>query len=404
MSLRIKIIIFVLFINLFVVSLFNLFVFPGMLSFFSKYESNSLENSLRVINKSIEDQINALDTVAKDYAYWDDTYTYMTDKNEKFINTNFTTNSLSYLGIDYLVILNNKGESVFSTGYDSENNLLVKVPEETKNLVINLSNLLANSHKSEQGLFASDNGLFIIAVRPILKSDTSGLPYGKIVMIRVLNQKALKYLKDTLQMDFNVVPYKDIVSLTDISVQRTLKNNGIYINANNNTISGYLLLESVDSEHSVVITRTMQNDAYIRVKQFINDINLLLAFICFVSISISIVYLEVIIVGPLRRLITEITKIRTRKVNSQRISYTLKGDLGELITNINNMLESLEAYDRKIVEINNEMEIKTKELQDNSLELERLNKHMVGRELRMAELKEEIEDLRYKLNLKSDDL
>jgi methyl-accepting chemotaxis protein len=112
--------------------------------------------------------------------------------------------------------------------------------------------------------------------------------------------------------------------------------------------------------------------------------------------------MEKMVLGPLRHLVYEVDRIRTRKVASQRIVIKGNGELMQLATNINTMLDTLDSFDKKLVTVNKEMESKAIELEANSKELERLNRHMVGRELRMAELKEQLEELEFKLKQKED--
>jgi len=72
-------------------------------------------------------------------------------------------------------------------------------------------------------------------------------------------------------------------------------------------------------------------------------------------------------------------------------------ELGSLAGSFNEMAASLKHLIRKEKELSLEAMRLNKELQEEKMDLERMNKHMTGRELRIIELKEEVKELKEKL-------
>jgi len=120
-----------------------------------------------------------------------------------------------------------------------------------------------------------------------------------------------------------------------------------------------------------------------------------------VAIIVATAFLENLILFPIRKLAFDVNKIRTSGDFAARVSISGKNELSILAMGVNKMLESLEETGTKLKEVNSELARKSLELERKSSELERINKFMVGRELKMVELKDEIEKLKAKINAKS---
>ncbi|MBU2524339.1 HAMP domain-containing protein, partial [Patescibacteria group bacterium] len=73
---------------------------------------------------------------------------------------------------------------------------------------------------------------------------------------------------------------------------------------------------------------------------------------------------------------------------THRIIVNNKGEIGQLSVAFNQMAERLEKLKN---ELDKKVEERTKELQSKMAELEKVNKLMIGREMKMVELKKQIE-------------
>ena len=85
-----------------------------------------------------------------------------------------------------------------------------------------------------------------------------------------------------------------------------------------------------------------------------------------------------------------------------KIDIKTNDEIGEIAHVFNNMTEDLEKSRKTLEEYSKTLEQKvqerTGELNSKVEELQRMNTIMVGRELKMTELKKEIEELKSKIN------
>lgn len=146
---------------------------------------------------------------------------------------------------------------------------------------------------------------------------------------------------------------------------------------------------------------------------------------CYLLITIL---LERVVLRNIQKLKQGTVAIKSGHLDYQ-IDLVSRDELGELATSFNNMAGRLHTYtaelEKKVAERTTELEKergslerrvkertaelekikvsleqtvaeRTKSVQEKLNEMERLNKHMIGRELKMAEMKKELEDLKNK--------
>ena len=64
----------------------------------------------------------------KDWAYWDDTYQYVQDKNQEYAVSNLNDDSISNLKVDVFIYTDLNNQVVFSEGFDYKSNTALMLP------------------------------------------------------------------------------------------------------------------------------------------------------------------------------------------------------------------------------------------------------------------------------------
>jgi methyl-accepting chemotaxis protein len=123
------------------------------------------------------------------------------------------------------------------------------------------------------------------------------------------------------------------------------------------------------------------------------------ALIAFVT-SILLYIIGLIIVKPILRLADK-AKNLNKTLDDQtyeRMTTSSNDEIGVLAASFNEMAEGLQVSRKNLKDLNNDLENKvterTEELSRTMVDLERMNKLMVGRELKMIEMKEEMKKLK----------
>lgn len=168
-------------------------------------EASAHRNHTRVI-EGLQARTDKLATATQDYAFWDETYAFVQGENtDDFITSNLTPefSAIENLGVDALIFQGPQGEVRWGAAFDLE----TRVPLE--GLVKELADFSAHfvhyvgtkNNFSKRGLFRTKNGLVLAAIAPVLKSDRSGIPMGRIISAKRLD---IESLKEVTKVDFTI--------------------------------------------------------------------------------------------------------------------------------------------------------------------------------------------------------
>jgi len=67
-----------------------------------------------------------------DWSAWDDSYQFIQDGNQKYIDSGLAPNTLAYAKVNLVVFVQNSGRIVYGTGFDYKNRVYRPIPEKIK--------------------------------------------------------------------------------------------------------------------------------------------------------------------------------------------------------------------------------------------------------------------------------
>lgn len=118
--------------------------------------------------------------------------------------------------------------------------------------------------------------------------------------------------------------------------------------------------------------------------------------ILIVSITVTVFFMQSIIINPLKKILLGLEQVN-KGVLSTKIDIKNKDEIGKIANVFNSMTQDLEISKKKLEEYSGTLEQKiierTTELNSKLNELEKMNKLMVDRELKMIDLKKQIREL-----------
>ena len=138
----------------------------------------------------LADFINDLDNDTADWAARDDTYEFIQDHNQEYIQSNLADETFNTLGLNTVLYIDHSGYIVYSKGYDLENKEEIPVATDLLNHFSEHSLLLSGSDQNQglSGILELNQGLTIVAAQPILNSKNEEPALGTLVFVRLLNE------------------------------------------------------------------------------------------------------------------------------------------------------------------------------------------------------------------------
>ena len=157
---------------------------------FEQIEHDDAVTAMRRIENALDQKLSELAVSATDWGNWADSYRFMLDRNEQYAGDNLQPAALKQLHLTVLAIVNTDGTLVWSQSVD---------PVSAAPVALDFLARLAlpedfpwreslSSDRIRQGLIATNHGIVLAAVAPILDGFGHGPSRGLMLMGRMLTR------------------------------------------------------------------------------------------------------------------------------------------------------------------------------------------------------------------------
>lgn len=347
MSLKTKIIMIVSLLGLVCIytdyAIYRFVVFPD----FIKLEQNEARKDAQRAIAAIEREIYHLDKFTTDWAYWDDAYHFIKDKNNKFIDSNLSSSVFSENNLNLICFIDLRGNVVWGKTFDLESD----AGPETFNSdsVFNIRSLVhdRDAHKSNSGLMITKYGALIICSAPILRSDLEGPANGTLIMGRIINETVVQDLSKQTKLDLvlwnvgdNSIPTadKDIFSkITQDKQQR------IYIEqASDSLLQCYTVFYDINNQPALFGRISIPRDIAMQGEKtvFYATLSIILAGAFFVILLLFL--LNIIVSKPISTLTKNVIQLNERGELVPFSNEDRTDEIGILTLEFNSLVQKLD--------------------------------------------------------------
>lgn len=346
-------------------------------------EEQSAHQSLQgVLNVLTKDQ-EAFASRYSDWSAWDDTYTFIQDRNEGYIKSNLVSEQLTNLKVNLALFVNAAGRVVYGTGFDLKTNQVKPLPIGVPNS-FKSNPLLLNFPMTKgpvTGILLLKEGPMLITCQPILTSAGQGPPRGVLIFGRSINADTSKNLTKLTRFPVEIQPLNQRTLSTEYQQARQALSPQapILVHPLNETVLvGYLLLMDVYNQPALILRVEIPRDIY---QQGHSSQQYLMAAIVLFGLlfgGVSVLLLERLVLTRLTQLSRGVSQIQANRNLSLRLPVSGQDEISNLTQNINEMLTTVEtaqsevrAAIEQITQTNQELCLVVKQLQGEILERQR---------------------------------
>lgn len=122
----------------------NVVVFPA----FEIAEREEVHEELTIALNIINISVSPIESVAKDWAFWDDTYQFVQNNDSRYLETNVIPDTFKTLKVNVMLFLDQSGETVLGKCYDYTNGEENPMPEGINDMLGTLTSLVMQGGKS----------------------------------------------------------------------------------------------------------------------------------------------------------------------------------------------------------------------------------------------------------------
>jgi Ca-activated chloride channel family protein len=342
----------------------------GILSYvlrqsYLELEAQDTQRNVQRVQEVLAGDLGELNRVVQDYAYWDDTYAFIQDRNTNYRNSNLTSDIFASTQANFIIYVDQSGDVIFSQGFDIEAEEVLPIPPSLQQQLEADSPLrqFDGSEESDDsgttGLLPDRSRILLVAGQPILKTDGSGPARGTLIMARYLDDARLESLKrkTKLTLSIHLVDKPDLedrLRATIITLENSEKggqeSTSLFSGApieiiplDQDLIKGYTLLSDLNQEPVLLVEVSLPRDIVQQGQVSLRYLILSLVLIGGVFVVILGLLLENVVLKRLLKLSGEVKQIGEQHDLSYRVTAVGKDELSGLAQAMNSMLEQLEG-------------------------------------------------------------
>jgi len=325
-------------------------------------EQDTRQNIERALN-ALNQEISQVESQVGDWAPWDDTYAFIDDANEAYIQSNLIDETFVNLELNLMLFIDSSGQIVFGKALDLQNEQEVPVPESVKEH-LSADNLLIQHKDIEStvsGIILLPEGPMLITSHPILTSEHEGPIKGTLIFGEYLDYAKVDNIAESTRLSLSIERMDAPQTNSEFkqAFEALSEDSPMFIQPlDRNTVAGYALIEDVYGMPVLMLRTEMPRAIYQQGQTSLLYFVASLWLVGFVFVVVIMLLMEKSVLSPLTRLSASVGKIGKSGDPSTRVSFVSKSrskstggdELSSLAGEINGMLDTLERSHKALSE------------------------------------------------------
>ncbi len=222
---------------------------------FESIEQTDVARSMEVMRKALVTKNTEIEMASRDYARWDDMYTYVTSLDENFEYQNFSEAGLDELNVDLVWLLGPDDKLLSSFENDTDASRYRHPASEAIVTEINRLTPLVRSVLDQEGtlrLVEIAGVPHVIAAHTVLHSDRSGPAAGTLVFARRIGSPEIANMAADTQLNVRFQTLEDKSLALEKAELLIAPEGRRIVRRSEETIEGQLRLDTID-HHPVAV-------------------------------------------------------------------------------------------------------------------------------------------------------
>ncbi|MCK6624024.1 MAG: ATP-binding protein [Anaerolineae bacterium] len=337
-----------------------------LLNSFTQLEEQDVRQNVQRVTAALQDKLATLDSIAGDWAPWDDTYKFVMDGNETYIESNLQESTLLNFNINAMLFLNTAGELVFGKAIDLQTQTAVDTPPSLQDHLAN--NTLILSHTTPQeglsGLISLPEGPLLFASHPIVTSNYEGPIHGTLLVGRYLDAAEIESLAEQTHLSISVRRFDEAQLPPDFQAARTTlaPDSPILVRPlDQQNVAGYTIIEDVYGQPALLLKVALPRNIYGQGQASLSYFMVSFLVSGLVFGWVILLLLEKEVLSRLSQLNWSVKAIAEAGNSAGRVKVFGNDELASLSENINKMLTALGQSEEALRQTHQELEIRVEE-------------------------------------------
>ncbi len=319
-------------------------------NFLELEQADTLANVERVQN-AVSTEQGYLDYIVQDWACWNDTYIFIKDRNQRFIDVNIQNQTLATLRVNVMIFVNNSGSVVYAKSIDVHTAEEKPLPEDLRELINNGILITKSDNDTIRGFVLLDEGPMFISCHPILTTNYTGPSKGTLIFGRYFDRPLLDSFKESTRSSLLMYRVDEPMPndfQTKVNNFSGLPGKAIIEPLNEERVAGYFELKDISDKPALIMRADFPRDLYKHGERTLNYMYFFLLLTGLMT-GVGVKYaLDRLFVSRLIGIDDFVTKVRSEKDLSKRLSLKDNDELYRLSREINGMLNEIHLVEQEL--------------------------------------------------------
>jgi two-component system NtrC family sensor kinase len=323
-----------------------------LLPHFEEIELDTARTAMKRIDYGVHQSLNEIRVSATDWGNWKDTYDFMRDRNPQFGQDNLSEAAIKQLRLTALAFVNLDGDIVLSRAFDPESGAFVPLDLFPQSMLPDNFAWRKNLQNGvpDQGLIATEHGVLLAAVAPVLDGFGRGPSRGMVLMGRLLTDADVAEIGARSQTTVRLAAVRG-----DLGAESVLRLDGETAANENIRVKG----------DTTEVLRVF-NDVYgvpvmalrVQVPRTISDgARKTVTYVLVFTVGAAVVVLLILLVSLDRTVLTPLARVTRHAVRigsgddlTKRLDIRRNDEIGALATEFDRMVAKVAESQRQLID------------------------------------------------------
>ncbi|MGF1642477.1 MAG: CHASE4 domain-containing protein [Thiotrichales bacterium] len=323
-------------------------------SFVELEHEEAQKNVARAV-EAVQRELELLQPSVATWAYWDDTYRFMADRNRGYIESNLNREALESLQVQLLAFYDLDGQRTWGMSVDLDtlseldpDTFLPATLSEAHPLLTEQS-----GHERKSGILNLPAGPMLFVSYPILTTERSGPSRGNVVMGRLLNNNSVSRIASQTRINLHVrraVETAVTIEATQPSTDLALSRTPIQITQTPAAQRGETTLTDLHGQPGITLIVDTPREITAQGANALRFASLSTALAGTLALVLMLVLLRRTVFEPVARLTAHATALGAHDDLNGRLNLNRSDEIGTLAREFDRMVDRLAETRQRLLE------------------------------------------------------
>jgi sensor domain CHASE-containing protein len=314
-----------------------------ILNGFLVVEKQDMTGDIQRVQGLLNDQILNYATKISDWSVWDDSYKFVQDKNQDFIDTNLQNSTFSSQKLNFIFYISSSSAIVYGKGVDIKTQKEIAIPQDLNDLLSkpNILTVHKTTDSVSSGIIKLSSGFLLFASRPILHSNGLSPIGGAIVVGRYLDKDLLTYLATLNRSNLSIKDYSAKITEKDfLDAKKALSSGNNYFveTVSASEVAGFTMVNDFNNQPAFILENELPRPFYIEGNGTVYFFIALFLLSSILGVTLGFLVLNKLIISRISNLNNQVNKIRDPNNQTQRLAVISNDEISNLANNFNRLL------------------------------------------------------------------